>query len=119
MRPSVLSAVAALTVVLAAPGYPEAPRRGDVLGGVDAADALDGVRVTHAGTRRTADGLVAEGGRVLNVTGFGPDVASARTRAYAGVAALDWPGALYRRDIGWARAESVINRAGRKLFDAG
>ena len=96
-----LSAGAALTVVLAAPGYPEAPRRGDILGGLDVADALDGVHITHAGTRRTAGGLVAEGGRVLNVTGFGPDIAAAQARAYAGVAAIDWPEALYRRDIGW------------------
>ena len=99
--PVSLSAEHALTVVLAAPGYPEAPRQGDPIGDLDAASRLEGVIVTQAGTRRTPEGLVVAGGRVLNVTGIGDDLATSQARAYAGVAAVAWPGALYRRDIGW------------------
>ena len=95
-----LTDTAALTVVLAAPGYPDAPRAGDVIGLADAERQV-GVEITHAGTRRTPAGLVAGGGRVLNVTGIGPDLSTAQARAYAAVEAVDWPGALYRRDIGW------------------
>ena len=98
--PIALSDDSALTVVLAAPGYPEAPRTGDVIG-LDAAEHRPDVQITHAGTRRTPDGLVASGGRVLNVTGLGPDLPTARTRAYDAVRAVDWSGAVYRQDIGW------------------
>jgi phosphoribosylamine--glycine ligase len=90
----------AVCVVLAAPGYPEAPRGGDILKGLDEASAVEGVTVFHAGTRRDAEGVLrSAGGRVLNVVARGATVAEARARAYAAVARIDWPGAVYRRDI--------------------
>jgi phosphoribosylamine---glycine ligase len=94
----------ALAVVLAARGYPEAPERGSEIRGLDAAAALPGVRIFHAGTALDAAGrLVAAGGRVLNVCATGADAAEARARAYAAVAAIDWPEGFCRHDIG-ARA---------------
>ena len=93
---------AALTVVMAANGYPNAPRKGGTIEGLERAAAA-GAIVTHAGTRVEAGRLVADGGRVLNVTGRGPTIAEAGRKAYAGVAAIAWTDAVYRRDIG-ARA---------------
>ncbi len=90
---------AAVTVVVAAEGYPEAPRKGDVVTGVDEADALEGVDVIHASTARTEQGLVTNGGRVLAVTAVGDDVADARQRAYAGVNLIHIDGAHHRTDI--------------------
>jgi phosphoribosylamine--glycine ligase len=90
----------AVTVVVASEGYPESPRTGDVIEGVDAANALEGVDVIHAGTALDAEGnLVTAGGRVLAVTASGDDLAQARERAYAGVGALSIRGAHHRRDI--------------------
>jgi phosphoribosylamine--glycine ligase len=95
------SSDSAVTVVMAARGYPGPFERGTAIGAIEAADALPATKVFHAGTAREADGrLVASGGRVLNVTARGSDVAKARARAYAGVAAIDWPGGFYRSDIG-------------------
>ncbi|MBW4089490.1 MAG: phosphoribosylamine--glycine ligase [Proteobacteria bacterium] len=92
---------AAIAVVLAARGYPNAPERGSELRGLDAAAAQPGVHVFHAGTARDAAGrLVAAGGRVANVCATGPDLATARARAYAAIAAIDWPEGFYRQDIG-------------------
>ena len=92
----------ALLGVMAAEGYPEAPRRGSAIGGLAAAAAVPGVRVFHAGTRRDADGTIrAEGGRVLGIGATGPTLAAARAAAYAAVDALDWPEGFCRRDIGW------------------
>jgi phosphoribosylamine--glycine ligase len=92
---------AAVCVVLAAEGYPEAPRTGSVIGGAEA-DFGPEVVVFHAGTRRGSDdALLAAGGRVLNVCALGADVAEARARAYAAVDRIDWPGGFHRRDIGW------------------
>ena len=96
-----LKPVSALTVVLAAKGYPAAPRKGGEIIGIDKANALEGVVVTHAGTKRSGEKLLANGGRVLNVTGFGPDVRAARERAYAGVAQIDFADGFCRQDIGW------------------
>ena len=96
-----LRPVSALTVVLAAKGYPAAPQKGGAIKGIERANALEGVVVTHAGTKRAGDDILANGGRVLNVTGFGADVREARARAYAGVAAIDFPDGFCRRDIGW------------------
>ena len=91
---------AAVAVVVAADGYPDAPRKGDPITGIDVAEAMDGVEVVHAGTAYDADGqLVTAGGRVLAVTATGPDLPLARERAYAGVAAIDIPGAQFRTDI--------------------
>jgi phosphoribosylamine--glycine ligase len=91
----------AITVVLAADGYPDAPRKGTVIGGLDAARATPRVTVFHAGTARRGADLVAAGGRVLNVSATGPDLATARRHAYAAVDAIGWPGGFCRRDIGW------------------
>ena len=92
----------AVCVVLASEGYPEAPRTGDPIRGLDEAGALPGVTVLHAGTARgdeDDDGIITSGGRVLGVTALGGTLAEARTRAYAGVAAIDWPGMQHRTDI--------------------
>ncbi len=89
-----------VAVVMAAQGYPEAPLRGSVIGGLDRVAALPGVTLFHAGTRNDGDLILADGGRVLTVTGLGADASTARSRAYAGVDALDWPEGFCRRDIG-------------------
>ena len=92
---------AAICVVVAARGYPEAPLTGSVIGLPDG-DLGDGVEIFHAGTARRADGaLIAAGGRVLNVCARGRDLAEARDRAYAVVDRIDWPEGFHRRDIGW------------------
>jgi len=91
---------AALTVVMAARGYPGAYARGDVINGVGEADALPGVKVFQAGTALRDGRLVANGGRVLNVTATGATIAEAKARAYAAVDRIDWPSGFFRRDIG-------------------
>jgi phosphoribosylamine--glycine ligase len=90
----------ALTVVMAAKGYPGTPETGGPIGGIDAAEA-DGALVFQAGTRMAGDQLVASGGRVLAVTATGSDVAAAQRAAYAAVDAIDFPSGFCRRDIGW------------------
>ena len=96
----VFSKDAAVTIVMAANGYPWKPVAGTVIEGVAAAEAL-GVRVFHAGTGRSADGrLVATGGRVLNVTALGHDISEARALAYAAIRKIRWHGSHFRRDIG-------------------
>jgi phosphoribosylamine---glycine ligase len=92
---------AAVTVVVAAAGYPQAPRTGDPIGGLAAAGEVPGVAVLHAGTRLDGDGrTVSAGGRVLSVTAVGPDLASARGSAYEAVGRISLPGAHHRTDIG-------------------
>jgi phosphoribosylamine--glycine ligase len=92
----------ALTVVLASRGYPGAYERGSEIRGLDALEAAEDVTVFHAGTRRADDGrLLAEGGRVLDVTALGGTLARARARAYAAVGRIDWPQGFCRHDIGW------------------
>jgi phosphoribosylamine---glycine ligase len=91
---------AALGVVLAAPGYPEAPRLGDVIPGLDRAAELPG-KVFHAGTRLRGDQVIVSGGRVLCATSVGATVAEAQRGAYALADAVRWPGAILRRDIGY------------------
>ena len=92
---------AALTVVMAANGYPGDPEKGSAIRGLAAAEAT-GATVFHAGTRRLDDGrLVANGGRVLAVTATGATVSEAQAKAYAAVDRIDWPGGFCRRDIGW------------------
>jgi phosphoribosylamine--glycine ligase len=91
---------AAVLVVAAAEGYPTDVRTGDPIEGLDEATALDGVDVLSAGVAVGGDGaLVTAGGRVLEVVGRGPDVATARARAYEGVSRLSWPGLHHRSDI--------------------
>ena len=91
----------ALTVVLAARGYPGAYERGTEIGGLDALPRDSSQMVFHAGTALKDGALVATGGRVLAATGRGATLAEARARAYALADAIDWPGGFYRRDIGW------------------
>jgi phosphoribosylamine--glycine ligase len=91
----------AICVVLAAEGYPERPLTGTLIQGAEQ-DFGPHVRVFHAGTARDADGgLRAAGGRVLNVCALGPDLETARARAYAAIEKIDWPESFHRRDIGW------------------
>jgi len=91
----------ALTVVMAAEGYPEKPEKGAAISGLDQAAAAD-ARVFQAGTRLAQGGtLVADGGRVLNVCAKGADIAAVRAQAYAALDGIAIPGAFYRRDIGW------------------
>ncbi|HEX3612046.1 MAG TPA: phosphoribosylamine--glycine ligase [Sporichthyaceae bacterium] len=100
---------AAITVVVAAADYPGTPRKGDVIGGLAAADAIEGVHVVHAGTARDEAGnVVSAGGRVLCVTATGADLYAARDRAYQGVAAIELPGGQYRHDIAAAAAAGEI-----------
>jgi phosphoribosylamine--glycine ligase len=94
---------AALAVVMAARGYPGAVEKGGRIGGLKEAGLIPGVSILHAGTRRAGGDIVADGGRVLAVTATGPDIETARERAYAAVDRVDWPGGFCRRDIG-ARA---------------
>ena len=90
----------ALTVVMAAKGYPGTPEKGGAIRGVDAV-ASDTVQVFHAGTAMRDGALVASGGRVLNVTALGKSIGEAQARAYAAVDAIDFPSGFCRRDIGW------------------
>ena len=92
---------AALTVVVAAKGYPGAVEKGSEIRGLDAAEAMPGVTVYHAGTKADGARILANGGRVLNVTARGGSVGEAQARAYAAVDRLDWPEGFCRRDIGW------------------
>ncbi|QEL23292.1 phosphoribosylamine--glycine ligase [Bosea sp. F3-2] len=92
---------AALTVVLAAKGYPGKPETGSVIRGIEQAEALDEVLVFHSGTKLANGELVAHGGRVLNVVGLGRSVGEAQARAYQAVDRIDWPEGFCRRDIGW------------------
>ncbi|WP_066522446.1 phosphoribosylamine--glycine ligase [Curtobacterium ammoniigenes] len=92
-------AEAAVTVVLASEGYPENPHTGRVLHGVDDAASLDGVSVLHAATGILDGELVATGGRVLSVVGVGPDLRTARARAYDGIARISLHGGQHRTDI--------------------
>ena len=96
----VFSDETALTVVMAANGYPGTPETGGAIGGIDAAEAT-GAKVFHAGTRLDGDTLVASGGRVLAVTARGASVREAQAAAYRAVDALDFPTGFCRRDIGW------------------
>ncbi len=91
----------ALTVVMAANGYPGTPEKGTQIKGLKAAARIDGVEIFHAGTRRDGEHILADGGRVLNVTARGTSVADAQAHAYAAIAKIDWPGGFCRTDIGW------------------
>jgi phosphoribosylamine--glycine ligase len=91
---------AALTVVMAAKGYPGDYAKGSVIEGLDAAAQVEGAEIFHAGTKAADGKILANGGRVLNVCGTGKTVAQAQQRAYAAVDRIDWPGGFCRRDIG-------------------
>ncbi|MCX5512442.1 phosphoribosylamine--glycine ligase [Kaistia algarum] len=92
---------AALAVVLAAKGYPGDYQKGTPIDGIEAAEALPGVKVFQAGTASKGGQLVAHGGRVLNVAAVGATIAEAQARAYEGVDAIRWDDGFCRRDIGW------------------
>jgi phosphoribosylamine--glycine ligase len=101
LAPPIWRPQAAVCVVLASKGYPDAPEPGSVIRGAEADFGPD-VVVFHAGTARRDDGaLTAAGGRVLNVCALGDTVGHARERAYAAVAKIDWPQGFHRTDIGW------------------
>jgi phosphoribosylamine--glycine ligase len=92
---------AALTVVMAAKGYPGSYQRGSAIEGLDAAAEVDGVEIFHAGTKAANGRVLANGGRVLNVSALGRTVGEAQARAYAAVDRIRWPDGFCRRDIGW------------------
>ena len=91
----------ALSVVMAANGYPGTPEKGSVIAGLEALPEDSFNMVFHAGTAARDGEIVANGGRVLNVTARGDSLKAAQSRAYAMVDAIDWPGGFCRRDIGW------------------
>lgn len=91
---------AAACVVLASEGYPIKATKGDVIGGIAAANALPGVEVFHAGTKKIEDDIVVSGGRVLNLCATGSSLREAFRSAYQGVAKIQWPTKVFRRDIG-------------------
>jgi phosphoribosylamine--glycine ligase len=95
----------ALTVVMAAKGYPGNYARGTVIEGLTEAAAVDGVEIFHAGTKEESGRILANGGRVLNVSAMGKTVRQAQARAYEAIARIRWPEGFYRRDIGWRAIE--------------
>jgi phosphoribosylamine---glycine ligase len=92
---------AALTVVMAAKGYPGSYARGSVIEGLDDAAAIEGVEIFHAGTKAEGGKIVANGGRVLDVCALGGTVRQAQARAYEAVSRIRWPDGFCRHDIGW------------------
>ena len=90
----------ALTVIMATKGYPGEYGKGSEIRGADGLDS-DDLTIFHAGTKRDGGRLIANGGRVLNITALGASVKEAQNRAYTGVDAIDWPEGFCRRDIGW------------------
>ena len=92
---------AALTVVMAANGYPDTYKKGTEIKGLEAAGKVEGVQVFHAGTKADGTRILSNGGRVLNVTASAPTVEEARARAYKAVDLIDWPEGFCRRDIAW------------------
>ena len=94
-------AQAALTVVMAAKGYPGPYAKGSVIEGLADAAAVEGVEIFHAGTKQDGSHVVANGGRALNVSALGKTVSEAQARAYAAIARIRWPEGFFRHDIGW------------------
>jgi phosphoribosylamine--glycine ligase len=92
---------AALTVVMAAKGYPGDYQRGTVIEGLDEAAKVEGVEIFHAGTKASGGKILANGGRVLNVSARGKTVTEAQARAYQAIDRIRWPEGFCRRDIGW------------------
>ncbi|NNC72475.1 MAG: phosphoribosylamine--glycine ligase, partial [Sphingomonadaceae bacterium] len=102
--PPTMSAQSAMTVVMAANGYPGTPEKGGRIAGIDDAEAA-GAKVFQAGTVEDGGKLVASGGRVLNVTAMGDGIKAAREAAYSAIQAIDFPSGFYRGDIGWREIE--------------
>ena len=92
---------AALTVVMAAKGYPGDYERGSAIEGLEEAAQVEGVEIFHAGTKAVGGRITANGGRVLNVSAQGKSVSEAQTRAYQAIDRIRWPKGFCRRDIGW------------------
>lgn len=101
----------ALTVVMAAKGYPGNYDKGTRIAGLDRAARIDGVEIFHAGTVASGDWILANGGRVLNVTASGKSVGEAQRRAYEAIGLINWPEGFCRRDIGW---QAVARERGKK-----
>jgi phosphoribosylamine--glycine ligase len=97
----------AVSVVIASAGYPASASKGDLISGLAEAAALDGVEVTHAGTARSAEGIVTAGGRVLNVTALGSTPGEARDRAYEAAELISFDGLQIRTDIAARAVEAV------------
>jgi phosphoribosylamine--glycine ligase len=95
----------ALTVVMAAKGYPGDYKRGSVIEGLDEAAKIEGVQIFHAGTKTEGGKILANGGRVLNVSAIGKTVKEARARAYEAISRIHWPEGFCRSDIGWRAIE--------------
>ncbi len=102
---------AALTVVMAANGYPGPYKKGTPIEGLDAAARVESVEIFHAGTVADGARILANGGRVLNICARGETVREAQTRAYAAVDKINWPGGFCRRDIGWQAIAREIKTA--------
>ena len=98
----------ALTVVMAAKGYPGDYEKGSEIRGLYEASRLDSVQIFHAGTARQGGKIVAAGGRVLSVAATGKTVAEAQKRAYTAVDLIDWPQGFCRHDIGWRAVGKVL-----------
>ena len=91
----------AMTVVLAAEGYPGGYAKGEVISGLAEASADPDVEVFHAGTKLEGDAVLSNGGRVMNITARGNTIAAAREKAYTAIEKINWPGGFHRKDIGW------------------
>jgi phosphoribosylamine--glycine ligase len=104
---------AAVGVVLAAAGYPETVRKGDVIEGLDAAAARPG-KIFHAGTAQSGTSIVTAGGRVLCAVGLGDGVLAAQQQAYELVRAVHWSGMQYRKDIGYRAVEREREAVSRR-----
>jgi phosphoribosylamine--glycine ligase len=101
----------ALTVVMAAKGYPGHYARGSVIEGLVAAGAVEDVEIFHAGTKAEGGRILANGGRVLDVSAIGKTVREAQARAYAAISHIRWPEGFCRHDIGWRAVEREANNA--------
>jgi phosphoribosylamine---glycine ligase len=104
-----INALHGLCVVLAAPGYPGAPRVGAPIAGLERASRREGVQIYHAATRLSGEQVTTAGGRVLGVTAFGQDLRQARERAYAACGDIAFDGMQYRSDIGWRALREAPN----------
>ncbi|HET9459652.1 MAG TPA: phosphoribosylamine--glycine ligase [Sphingomicrobium sp.] len=105
IAPPSLSSDFAVTIIVAARGYPGTPVSGGAIRAIEAAERVEGVTVFHAGTAESGSGLVARGGRVLAVTALAETFANARARAYRAVDQIDFADGFHRRDIGWRELE--------------
>jgi phosphoribosylamine--glycine ligase len=95
---------------MVAKGYPGSYTKGSVIDGLDDAAAIEGVEIFHAGTKAEGGRIVANGGRVLNVTALGSTVREAQSRAYEAISRIRWPEGFCRRDIGWRAVERESGR---------